>query len=392
MNESWRGYNAAHALRTGGRDEVRSALLAARARTLLLAQAYADALGPHDLRVPCQPILNPPLWEWGHVAWFQEWWIARNQQRERGIACDSGHARTPSLMHQADELFDSSRVEHATRWELTLPDLETCFGWLEATLAITLSALDDTRADAQDDELYFFRLVALHEEMHAEAACYMARTVGFSLPSGAYRQAPARGGGEQVLRIPEQEFFAGWSGPGFAFDNELGATRVPLAAFEIDAQPLSRTRFAAFEEAGGYRERRWWDDAGWAWLCEREQPRRHTLVPDDAAAAHISAFEADAWCRWAGRRLPTEFEWECAALTTPDFHWGEVWEWTASAFQPYPGFVPHPYRDYSAPWFGTRRVLRGASSATAATLAHPRYRNFFEPHRCDIPAGFRTCA
>jgi iron(II)-dependent oxidoreductase len=107
-------------------------------------------------------------------------------------------------------------------------------------------------------------------------------------------------------------------------------------------------------------------------------------------AAHLSAHEADAWCRWAGRRLPTEAEWECAALSRPGFRWGHVWEWTSSRFEPFPGFAPHPYRDYSLPWFGTRRVLRGASTATAPALAHARYRNFFEPHRRDIFAGFRT--
>jgi EgtB-related family protein len=112
----------------------------------------------------------------------------------------------------------------------------------------------------------------------------------------------------------------------------------------------------------------------------------------DRAATRLTAYEAEAWCRWAGRRLPTEAQWECAALTQPQFSWGQAWEWTASRFEPYPGFMPHPYRDYSAPWFGTRRVLRGACPATSPMLAHPRYRNFFEPQRCDVFAGFRSCA
>jgi EgtB-related family protein len=193
------------------------------------------------------------------------------------------------------------------------------------------------------------------------------------------------------LSVPAQPFRVGSAGPGFAFDNELQAHEVALAAFEIDAQPVSWARFEAFIRDGGYQNRHWWSQQGWGWRAQaRPQPPR--VQQPHLAAVHLSAFEAQAWCRWAGRRLPTETEWECAALTQPGFRWGSVWEWTASPFVPFPGFVAHPYREYSAPWFGTRRVLRGAAAATSRWLAHPRYRNFFEPQRTDIFAGFRSCS
>lgn len=390
---AWQVYSAAHGLRTGGREAVRAALLAARARTLALADAYAPVLGPRGFRVPYRTTINPPLWEWGHVAWFQEWWIARNAQRSRGIACDPDHARAPSRMPEADAMYDSSRVAHTRRWELALPDEKTTREWLAATLTETLSLLDALPEAVGDNELYFFRLVALHEEMHAEAAVYMAENLGIPVPASVLREPAPLAGSAATLKITAQRWQAGWSGPGFAFDNEVQPFGIDLAPFEIDVEPVSHARFQEFVEAGGYRMREYWDDDGWAWVQVHAQaPRDQKLHPArQTAATHLTAYEAQAWCRWAGRRLPTEFEWECAALTQPEFSWGQVWEWTSSAFTPYPGFTPHPYREYSAPWFGTRRVLRGACPATSAGLAHPRYRNFFEPQRSDIFAGFRTC-
>ena len=370
---------------------MRTALRAARARSLLLADAYTDALAPQGLRVPYRPTVNPPLWEWGHIAWFQEWWIARTRERTRGVACDPGHERAPSLIANADSMYDSGRVGHSLRWELPLPDARGTREYMAATLELTLTALDALVMPG-DDELYFFKLVTLHEEMHAEAACYMAESLGVEVPPQALRSTCPLAGSGATLHVPAREFTAGWSGPGFAFDNELKELRVPLAAFDIDVEPVSWERFLAFVHADGYTNRRWWDDAGRAWLERHGRPDHEARAQSGAPATHVSAFEAEAWCRWAGRRLPTEFEWECAALHRPGFSWGQVWEWTSSPFEPYPGFAPHPYRDYSQPWFGTRRVLRGACPATSASLAHPRYRNFFEPHRADTFAGFRSCA
>jgi gamma-glutamyl hercynylcysteine S-oxide synthase len=390
MKNAFSSYSAAQALRSGGPIPVRQALLAARHRTLDNAEAYAAALGP-GMRVPYVPTLNPPLWELGHIGWFQEYWVGRNRQLSRGILCEPGHDRGPSLLAQVDSWYDSSKIAHRARWELPSPDLSATRAYLEGGLAQTLDLLDRLDKDASDDELYFFRLVALHEEMHAEAGAYMAQALGLEMQAST--PTTRRLASADVLTVPAQVFRMGYDGPGFAFDNELGTHEARLAAFEIDASPVSWSRFQAFIDAGGYDEARWWSDEGWRWRRqERATPPDAARESGVAAALHLSAYEAEAWCRWAGRRLPSEVEWECAAVTQPGFVWGAAWEWTATAFEPYPGFTPHPYRDYSAPWFGSRRVLRGACAATSPSLAHPRYRNFFEPHRWDVFAGFRSCA
>jgi EgtB-related family protein len=201
---------------------------------------------------------------------------------------------------------------------------------------------------------------------------------------------------------------------GFVFDNELGAHQVEIAAFNIDGVPVTWREWLPFWEAGGYDDAVHWSEAGWAWRqralpagLPRHIARDEAYEPGlkrtafgrwqpldlDAPAVHLSAHEAHAWCRWAGRRLPTEHEWALAQQQLGDaFAWGDVWEWTASPFAPWPGFTPHPYRDYSAPWFDGRPVLKGGSFATQAFMKHPRYRNYFPAGRNDVFAGFRSCA
>jgi ergothioneine biosynthesis protein EgtB len=419
------GWQAAHAARTADASLLAKLLVESRAHTLALVDAYVAALG-EALPVAYSPQLNPPLWELGHTGWFQEYWVDRNPQRALGVTADPLSPRGTSLLEQADILYNSSLVEHRSRWHLELPDLGATRRYLANGLDATLNHL--AHAGSDDNALYFYRLALFHEDMHGEAAVYMAQALGIALPAPQVYRRPRRAlKAVQSLVLTPGDWLLGYAadtsdgqamGPaaGFAFDNELGVNRVVVGSCEINDRPVSWRRYLEFVQAGGYADPRWWGPEAWQWLQTRVgNPRAPRYLRPcnggsagavwehccfgvwqtldlDAPACHLSYFEAEAWCRWAGRVLPTEAQWEKAALTLPGFEWGDVWEWTSSTFNPYPGFVAHPYRDYSAPWFGSRPVLRGASVATHARMAHPRYRNYFTPERNDIMAGFRTCS
>jgi iron(II)-dependent oxidoreductase len=394
------------AARQGPPQALAEALRASRADTLGTFAAYERTLP--GLAVPLGAELNPPLWELGHIGWFQDYWIARNPQRGLGPHADPEALRRPPRRAGADGLYNSSLVPHDSRWQLPLPDAVATRDDLAQQLDETLALL--RQADAADDALYFFRLVLLHEDMHHEAALYMARGLGIAIEDPRW-QARALPQPDAPLAFAARSWPLGHaSGAGFAFDNELPGRTEPLHAFEIDSQAVRWAEFLPFVEASGYDDPRWWTEAGARWRAlqpaglarytrrvasgwEQWRGGRWYVLDLHEAASHLTLHEAEAWCRWAGRRLPTEAEWECAACSAPEaFHWGDVWEWTASPFAPFPGFVPHPYRDYSAPWFDGRPVLRGASHCTQPRMRHPRYRNFFPAERNDVPAGFRSCA
>jgi gamma-glutamyl hercynylcysteine S-oxide synthase len=424
--------------------DLASQLRETRARThRLTAQLSADQLMGLKL-----DIVNPLLWEIGHVGWFHEYWTLRHSHGEA------------ALIERADDLWNSSTVAHDTRWSLRLPDRSATFAYLADVLERQCEHL--VAADFPDRARYFYELAIRHEDMHVEALSYTRETLAYPPPQGLSDHTPsATGGLLGDADVPGGSWRLGATeSEGFIFDNEKWAHVVELEPFRIARAPVSNREFAAFVEAGGYRVREFWSDAGWAWRerqrAERPvywQPKsdgiwtwrrydRTEVLSADAPVVFVNWYEAEAWCRWAKRRLPTEAEWEAAAIGEPsadgsrlaevkrswpwggatptrrhanlDFAFdapldvaafprgdsafgcrqmvGNVWEWTASNFTPFPGFAPDPYKDYSQPWFGSRKVLRGGCWATSSRIARPTYRNFFAPDRNDVFAGFRTCA
>jgi gamma-glutamyl hercynylcysteine S-oxide synthase len=387
---------AGQMIRTSDASVLARELARVRSLTLTLFEAYeaADAL-----HVPQGNEFNPPLWELGHIGWFQQWWVGRNQQRHWGAACEPFHERLPCphliQASHGDDWYNSSTVAHAKRWALPLLSAQKAKDYLQATLAQTLQCLGE--AGESDADLYFYRLVLLHEAMHIEAAVYMAQALArpMQVPSQVLNAIDSianysnNTGAIAVFHISNRVWSVGVEAGGFAFDNELASQEVMLPAFEIDPQPVNWAQYLAFVQAA--------NDPLPRYLRMTETGYENLLFGQwrslnlQASAVHLSWHNAQAYCLWAGRRLPTEAEWECAALTQEGFAWGDVWEWTSSDFLPYAGFQAHPYRDYSEPWFGSRKVLKGACTATLPIMRHAKYRNYFTPDRTDIYAGFRTC-
>ena len=347
-------------------------LLDARAR----AQRVSGDLDGERLLGPKLAIVNPPLWEIGHVSWFQERWCLR--LRADGSLGDS-------ILPGADALYDSAAVAHDTRWALPLPDLKATRAYGERVLE---SVRERLAHEPESEALqYFVRLATFHEDMHAEAFYYTRQTLSYPDPLGFETRYEKD---ESDIDIPGGEFMLGaTASEGFVFDNEKWAHEVQIAPFSIARSPVTNAQYLAFVERGGVAPR-YWKKEGAAWLERRFDRWLPPAV--DEPVRHVSWNEAQAYCAWARRRLPTEAEWERAACLGRIPPAAAVWEWTAGAFEPYPGFVPDPYKEYSEPWFGTHKVLRGGSFATPARLLRPTFRNFYTAERADIFAGFRTCA
>ena len=429
-----------------------------RARTLELVNDLRD----EQLIGPRLQIVNPLQWEIGHLAWFQEFWVLRH------------FGGQPPILTHGDELYDSARVAHDTRWDLPLLERDETLAYMQRVLERVINqagdeaGLTDSEGHNQD---YFLNLVLLHEQMHDEAITYTRQTLSYPAPAiaevnkirFAKQDAPLPQTNHDLTsdaEIPGGKFILGSDcEQRFTFDNERLAHEVEIASFAISKTAVSNSQFKNFVEDNGYKRSELWTAEGWRWrtATAAEHPvywrregngwlRRNfdewVALDGRLPVLHVNWHEADAYCRWAQRRLPTEAEWEMAAsgeraengrgLTTRKrrYPWGDdlpaperanldwramgcmpvdalpagdsafgcrqmignVWEWTASDFNPYPGFVAGPYKEYSEPWFGDHKVLRGGCWVTRSRLIHNTYRNFYTPDRRDVWAGFRTCA
>jgi len=405
----------APSMRHAGRELLSLALMDARNRTLQLLAGFEQAggLGPD---APPRTDGEAPLWLAGHVGWLAECWIGRNPHRAMGPACPADAMRLPSVEPMADSWFDPALVRPGERWLLPLPGYEVIRGYLLQTLESTLELLE--KAADTDDALHFYRVALFHEDRRCEQLATLAQALGVPLQLAR----PAVTAPREPLLVPAQRWPLGSPPGGFAFDLERPVQEVAVPEFEIDAQPVGWEQYVEFVQDGGYDRRELWDPHGWEWLTAeaaregRRAPRyveqiggaggavlqtrfgRPTRMSGHQSAMHVSWWEADAWARWAARRLPTEVEWELAAHAGRGrgFRWGEVREWTATTLRPWPGFAADPWTRHTIfeaqPRFGLARVQRGASFAARERLHHPKWRGFALPDRDDGFVGFRTCA
>jgi gamma-glutamyl hercynylcysteine S-oxide synthase len=406
-------------------------LTSLRAQTLQLLDL---ATSEDSVQREPMPGFRPILWHLAHIGVFQNYWII---QRAAGM---------PSLNPTYDVHFDPMKTprEEARR----LPARAEMEAYLQATLSRVHELLENGAADAGRarngaiDMQYAIELTLEHERQHQEtiaflfaALPYESKKAGPPPLSGTRRTAP------QEIHIPALRVPIGGTRTRFVYDNELPGHEHALSAFLIDRDLTTNAEYAEFVEAGGYGERRFWSDEGWAWKesAAADKPlywsgppwKEHgffqeVALRDDTPVSGISWFEADAYARFRGKRLPTEFEWEAAAAWDPNerivraFPWGEddheedrsapdanannvlwstapvgayeggnsplglhdaagnLWEWTASPFAGYPGFAAYPYPEYSETWFdGDHRVSRGGSWFSATSLLRTTFRNFY---------------
>jgi iron(II)-dependent oxidoreductase len=436
--------------------EVATELERVRRRSL----AYTN-IADDELVRQHSTLMSPLVWDLAHVGNYEDLWLVRAITRVQAASQTTAQGQAAPTRAGLDDIYDAFRHDRASRVRLDLLGPDAARAYLREVRNRSLDLLeqlDRLPADAATGtDSFVYRMVIQHEHQHAETmlATHQLRTgppllaPGDPTPPG--RQVPVR----EVL-VPAGPFTLGTSTDPWAYDNERPAHQVDLPAFWIDTLPVGNQAQIAFIEDGGYDDERLWSPAGWEWRQRegltapafwwldggtwlRRRLGHVEPVPLDEPVQHVCWYEAQAHARWAGRRLPTEAEWEKAAAHDPAtgrsrrYPWGDsdptpdranlghrtsgpaplgaypggaspcgaeqmigdVWEWTASGFTPYPGFRSHPYREYSEVFFpgpgedSAFRVLRGGSWATDATAVRTTFRNWDYPIRRQIFAGFR---
>jgi iron(II)-dependent oxidoreductase len=352
---------------------------AVRERTERLVAHLDDA----DLERLHSPILSPLVWDLAHIAAYEDLWLAHRF---------GGH---PLLREDLAAVYDAFETPRSIRGKVPLLDATAARAYMtqvrERVAEITLH-------DGVGDGV-LHEMVLRHELQHTETMLQTMSLADLLPPAGSAelphpREADPMSGDESWAEIPSGRFELGARPEGFSYDNERQCHAVELPGFRIARHPVSNRQWHRFCEWGGYERREWWSDDGWEWLQATDPIRdpRAGEGPEDAAVCHVSFHEAQAFARSLGARLPTEAEWERAAGDPAAQLAGvaEVWEWTSSAFAPYPGFVAHPYREYSEVFFGKGyRVLRGGSWATHPRVGNLTFRNWDLPQRRQIFAGLR---
>ncbi|MGW7635213.1 ergothioneine biosynthesis protein EgtB [Streptomyces decoyicus] len=421
------------------RERAASALLAARDRTRLLTTCVEDP----DLIAQHSPLMSPLVWDLAHIGNQEEQWLLRTVGGRDALRPD------------IDSVYDAFEHPRATRPSLPLLAPDEAHGYVADVRGRVLDILERTPLHGAPllDSGFAFGMIAQHEQQHDETMLitHQLRHGPAVLTAPEPPPAPDDILPAEVL-VPGGPFTMGTTTEPWALDNERPAHHRLVPSFLIDTTPVSNGAYQRFIEAGGYEDPRWWAAEGWA------QVQKHTLraplfwkrdggqwlrrrfgvtepVPPDEPVLHVSWYEADAYARWAGRRLPSEAEWEKAARHDPAtgrarrFPWGDedptpahanlgqrhlrpaaigsypdgqsplgvrqligdVWEWTASDFLPYPGFAAFPYREYSEVFFGDEyKVLRGGSFAVGEVACRGTFRNWDLPVRRQIFSGFRT--
>jgi gamma-glutamyl hercynylcysteine S-oxide synthase len=377
------------------RSELALALEHARQRT----EALLEPLSDEQLTRQLSPLQSPLVWDLAHIGHFEELWLLRRV----------GGRNAGSLAY--DELYDASAHARSERGRLPILPPDAARAYVGEIREAVLGLLPELSLDDGDPLLeqgFVVGMVVQHELQHTET---MAQTLALAGLPGPVPQGPpeVRESGDAI--VPGGSFTLGAVDP-WAYDNERPAHSVDLPAFRIDRALVTNAEYTVFVDAGGYRDRDAWSDEGWAWRETedagaplyweldggRPLRRRFDVVealPPREPVQHVSFHEAEAYARWAGKRLPTEAEWEKAVKTVAgqlEHVRGAVWQWTASSFDGYPGFRAFPYAEYSELFFGEDyRVLRGGSWFTDPLVARPTFRNWDLPQRRQIFSGLR-CA